>query len=200
MTRTLTDQGRERRQQLLDASARLFAEQGYTATRIADICEAAGVAKGLFYWYFENKEALFAELMRSVRQQLRRAQAAAMDDAADPLTRIRQGAEASVRFMSEHTSFFSVVADAGRHAGRDAAIATVLAEGAAIYTADVERLIDKAKADGQIPEDADSHLLALGVVGSVAQFAHHQRAGRVELDGDELAGFVGTWVVRALGA
>ena len=60
------------------------------------------MAKGLFYWYFENKEALFAELVRSIRQQLRRAQAAAMDPDADPLTRLRQGAEASVRFMAEH--------------------------------------------------------------------------------------------------
>ena len=50
--RHLTSQGAERKQQLLDAAARLFAEQGYAATRVADIVEAAGVAKGLFYWYF----------------------------------------------------------------------------------------------------------------------------------------------------
>src|SRR5918995_1021302 len=60
--RQLTTQGAERKQQLLDAAARLFAEQGYAATRVVDIVDAAGVAKGLFYWYFENKEALFREL------------------------------------------------------------------------------------------------------------------------------------------
>ena len=67
------------------------------------------MAKGLFYWYFENKESLFAELVRSVRQQLRRAQAAAMDDDADPVTRLRQGTEASVRFMAEHGRFFALL-------------------------------------------------------------------------------------------
>ena len=194
MSRKLTDQGRERRQQLLDAAERLFAEHGYANARIADICEAAGVAKGLFYWYFDTKHALFADLVRSKRQQLRRAQAAAMDDAADPVTRIRQGAEASVRFMSEHMAFFSVVADAGR----DAAIAPVLAEGADVYITDVERLIDKAKADGHITDDADSRLLALGVLATVGQFAHYQRTGTIDLDADALAAFVGTWVVRAL--
>ena len=63
-----TDQGLERKQQLLDAAETLFASRGYGPTRIADICEAAGVAKGLFYWYFETKESLFAELVRSVRR------------------------------------------------------------------------------------------------------------------------------------
>ena len=50
-SRTHTRHGEERKQQLLDAAARLFAERGYGATRIADICREAGVAKGLFYWY-----------------------------------------------------------------------------------------------------------------------------------------------------
>ena len=62
-----TDQGLERKQQLLDAAEVLFAEHGYAQTRIADICAAAGVAKGLFYWYFPTKESLFAELVRTMR-------------------------------------------------------------------------------------------------------------------------------------
>ena len=82
----------------------LFAERGYAATRIADICDAAGVAKGLFYWYFPTKHDLFAELVRSMRQRLRRAQAAALDPTADALTHIRQGVEASLLFMAEHAA------------------------------------------------------------------------------------------------
>ena len=60
-----TEHGRERKQQLVDAAAELFAANGYAATRIQDICRRAGVAKGLFYWYFPTKEELFAELVRS---------------------------------------------------------------------------------------------------------------------------------------
>jgi AcrR family transcriptional regulator len=69
--RRLTEQGRERKQQLLDHAADLFSRRGYADTRVVDICEAAGVAKGLFYWYFENKEALFSELVTSMRLRLR---------------------------------------------------------------------------------------------------------------------------------
>ena len=60
-----TEHGRERKQQLVDAAAELFAANGYAATRIQDICRRAGVAKGLFYWYFPTKQELFAELVRT---------------------------------------------------------------------------------------------------------------------------------------
>ena len=97
-----TEHGNERKQQLLEAAQRLFGSRGYARTRIADICAEAGVAKGLFYWYFPTKESLFVELVHSMRLQLRRAQAAAMHDGADPITRIRQGTEASIRFILEN--------------------------------------------------------------------------------------------------
>src|SRR6266508_532355 len=108
-TRQLTAQGLERKQQLFDAAAQLFAEQGYASTRVVDIVDAAGVAKGLFYWYFENKEALFRELAADIRHQLRRAQRAAMDRDASALVRLAQGTVASVHFMAEHSSFFSLL-------------------------------------------------------------------------------------------
>ena len=104
-----TDQGSQRKQQLLDHAAELFAERGYAATRVVDICARAGVAKGLFYWYFDSKEDLLHELVESMRLRLRRAQAAAIEANSDPLTQIRQGAEASVRFMAVHASYFTLL-------------------------------------------------------------------------------------------
>ena len=192
--RRLTEQGRERKQQLLDQAAQLFASRGYESTRVIDICEAAGVAKGLFYWYFENKEALFAELVRDMRLRLRRAQAEAMDSDADALTRIRQGAEASVRFMSEQRAFFSLFeveqADRSR--------AALLRLGSDVHTADTLVLVTEAQRTGLVPDDADPELLALGVVGAVGHFSHFHRTGRITMDVDALAEFVGRWVTRAL--
>ncbi|MDQ1425510.1 MAG: hypothetical protein QOD72_3008, partial [Acidimicrobiaceae bacterium] len=44
----------------------------------------------------------------------------------------------------------------------------------------------------------DSGLLALGIVGSVAHFSHFHRTGRLSVDVDELARFVGLWVTQAV--
>lgn len=189
-----TEHGRERKQQLIDAAAELFAANGYAATRIQDICRRAGVAKGLFYWYFPTKQDLFAELVRTMRQRLRKAQAAAMDPSADAVTRLRQGSEASVRFHVEHAGYFSLL-DVEL---ADAAHARVLREGAEVHLRDVLSLVREAQAAGLVDPGEPAVALAHGVLGAVSSFTHAWRAGRIDLSPDELAEFVGAWVERAL--
>ena len=191
--RTHTEQGIERKQQLLDAAASLFSTKGYSNTRIADICAAAGVAKGLMYWYFPTKQSLFGELVRTMRLQLRRAQAAAMDPNADPLTRIRQGSEASVLFMAQHSAYFALL-DVER---ADDEVAETLRAGSEVYANDVIRLVREAQRDGLLP-DRDPHLYASGIQGAVSSFGHAFRTGSIDTDPDTLATFVGDWVMRAL--
>ena len=49
----------DRLEQLVDAAARVFIDQGYARTQMADVAAALGVAKGTLYLYVESKEALF---------------------------------------------------------------------------------------------------------------------------------------------
>jgi AcrR family transcriptional regulator len=49
----------DRLEQLIDCAARVFIEQGYRRTQMADVAAAMGVAKGTLYLYVESKEALF---------------------------------------------------------------------------------------------------------------------------------------------
>jgi AcrR family transcriptional regulator len=191
--RPLSEQGRERKEQLIEAAIALFSERGYAATRIRDICERAGVAKGLFYWYFPTKLDLFAELVRTMRRHLRRAQAAAMDSSADALTRLHQGTVASVVFMAEHAAYFALV-DVERS---DPSIADTLREGSQVYLDDVRALVREALHEGSIV-DADPDLLAFGVLGAVSSYSNAWRAGRIDATPAELAEFVGAWVLRAL--
>lgn len=55
--------GVETRQIILDASMDLFAQNGYDATSVAEICQMAQVSKGAFYHHFPSKQALFLALM-----------------------------------------------------------------------------------------------------------------------------------------
>jgi len=193
-TRQLTAQGIERKQQLLAAAARLFADQGYASTRVVDIVDAAGVAKGLFYWYFENKEALFRELAADIRHQLRRTQRKAIDWDSPALVRIVQGTMASVRFMAEHASFFSLLEIEGR------SVAEELRRGTEQHLRDVKALIVIGQDDGTVTKEDDAELMALAVVGAVGQFSHFHRTGRVDLTLDDLAGYVARLVTRILTA
>ncbi|GAA4682944.1 TetR/AcrR family transcriptional regulator [Streptomyces chumphonensis] len=52
------------RQKLYEAAVHLIAEQGFSATTVDEIAEAAGVAKGTVYYNFASKNELFEELLR----------------------------------------------------------------------------------------------------------------------------------------
>ncbi len=53
----------ETRKRILDVAAQAFAQNGYDATGIAEICAGAGVSKGAFYYHFDGKQAVFLELL-----------------------------------------------------------------------------------------------------------------------------------------
>jgi len=55
----------DKRGRILSAAVRVFARRGYTGSRVSDIAEEAGVAYGLVYHYFENKEQILNEIFES---------------------------------------------------------------------------------------------------------------------------------------
>jgi TetR/AcrR family fatty acid metabolism transcriptional regulator len=52
----------EKRRAILHAAVHVFSEKGYHGCRIADVARQAGVAYGLVYHYFRNKEALLEKV------------------------------------------------------------------------------------------------------------------------------------------
>ena len=65
----ITKTAQERRQDILDAAVAVFARKGIGGATVADIAQAAGVAKGTFYLYFQTKEHLLAALRESLVEQ-----------------------------------------------------------------------------------------------------------------------------------
>jgi AcrR family transcriptional regulator len=57
-------QAERRRDQLLEVGLRLFADQGFESTTIADIARETGAAHGLVYHYFASKEELLNEILK----------------------------------------------------------------------------------------------------------------------------------------
>ena len=193
--RKLTRQGQARRDRLIAEAALLFATNGYDATRVIDIVRSAGVAKGLFYWYFENKEALFRDIVTSTREDLRRAQARAIEGQDDPLARVAGGIEASLRFFAAKEHLHVLL----RYAGTQERFAPLIEEAQDIQVADTAAHVQAAMAEGLIPP-GDPMLLAHGVVALVLHFARLQASGRASMPLDELCTFASTYCLRALGA
>jgi AcrR family transcriptional regulator len=84
----------ERRQQILINARDVFAKRGYHAAKIDDIVAAAGIARGTFYLYFEDKRAIFEEI---VDKTFARLGAAVMRVDTEEPTRVRPQIEENIR-------------------------------------------------------------------------------------------------------
>ncbi|MEW1815852.1 TetR/AcrR family transcriptional regulator [Streptomyces diastaticus] len=57
-------QTEESRRRILEATLELAAERGYEGTTIALVSKRSGLPSGSVYWHFENKDSLFAALIK----------------------------------------------------------------------------------------------------------------------------------------
>ena len=85
----------DKRRQILDAAIRVFARQGFHATRVSDIADEAGVAYGLVYHYFRSKDEVLNELFIERWSLLLAAIEEADRTGADPRAEARRGGAAS---------------------------------------------------------------------------------------------------------
>ena len=173
MARRLTPRGRERREQLLAYAVARFAENGYHPTSVADIVSGLGVGKGVFYWYFESKEALFREILREAQTDLRRRQQQAIGDETDPVRRIEAGIRASMKWAAEHRDHNALVA----FAATEERFLPAIRKGEEIAIADIAKHVRDGIADGLI-RDADPERIAHALLGVTSQLTRVYIHGR----------------------
>src|SRR4051794_40675283 len=79
-----------RREEILEAAVRLFAEHGYPETDMQVLADTLGVGKGTLYRYFPSKQDLFLAAVDRVMLKLREAIDASIVGIDDPLEQVRQ--------------------------------------------------------------------------------------------------------------
>ncbi|MGW2035845.1 TetR/AcrR family transcriptional regulator [Streptomyces argyrophylli] len=77
------------RKKILDAAQSLIELRGYSALGVAEICKAAGVPKGSFYYFFESKEALALAVLDEHWQTQRGDWTRVLQADGEPLSRLR---------------------------------------------------------------------------------------------------------------
>ncbi|SEG68399.1 transcriptional regulator, TetR family [Actinacidiphila yanglinensis] len=80
----------EAREKILAAAQSLIELRGYSALGVAEICKAAGVPKGSFYYFFESKETLALAVIDEQWAAQERDWARVLRGDAEPLLRLRQ--------------------------------------------------------------------------------------------------------------
>jgi len=62
----------DKRQKIVEAASKLFAEKGYEKASIKDISKEAGITPGLVHYYFQNKEEILSDVVMEASQQYTR--------------------------------------------------------------------------------------------------------------------------------
>ena len=83
------------REKILSAAQSLIELRGYSALGVAEICKAADVPKGSFYYFFESKESLALAVIDERWAEQERTWSRILTGEAEPLTRLRQLFEAT---------------------------------------------------------------------------------------------------------
>jgi AcrR family transcriptional regulator len=136
-------QADRRREELLGVALRLFAEQGFRSTTIADISAATGTAHGLVYHYFRSKDELLAAILEryTFLPRLRELLAVSPDQpASEVLTDIATGFS---RMLDERIDLLRlVVAESGTNALVAEALGRVTDEALDLMSAYLQARID----------------------------------------------------------
>jgi AcrR family transcriptional regulator len=110
--RPLSRRGLDTRRRLLDAAERVFGDVGYHDASVVKIAELAGVAAGTFYLYFEEKKAVFDELVRDLNRRIRHAMKDASEGGTTRLEQELLGFEAFFAFTREHPALYRIIRQA----------------------------------------------------------------------------------------
>ncbi|MGW0211140.1 TetR/AcrR family transcriptional regulator [Streptomyces sp. NPDC003233] len=78
------------KEKIVSAAESLIELHGYSALGVAEICKAAEVPKGSFYYFFESKEALALAVIDQHWTAERRGWTGVLNSNADPLERLRR--------------------------------------------------------------------------------------------------------------
>jgi AcrR family transcriptional regulator len=108
----LSRRGIDTRRRVLDAAERVFAEHGYHEASIVKVTEAAGVAQGTFYLYFDSKKAVFDELVVDLNRRVRHAMKEGSSQGKTRLEAEVLGFDAYFRFTAEHPALYRIIRQA----------------------------------------------------------------------------------------
>jgi AcrR family transcriptional regulator len=91
-----------RREEILEAAARVFASRGYGEAEVQQVADALGVGKATVYRHFPRKEDLFLAAVDRRMALLEEAVDGARVSTQDPLEAIRRGIHAYLGFFDAH--------------------------------------------------------------------------------------------------
>ena len=107
--------GAQTRARLVEAAKEVFERDGFLEARIVDIAEAANLAPGGFYHYFDSKEQLFREVAQRQEERLTAPDGSPAPPDAEPVERIRHANRLYLERYRDEAALMGVIEQVSRY-------------------------------------------------------------------------------------
>lgn len=149
------------RQRLVQAALELFGRRGYHGTGIADILKESGCTRGVLYYYFPSKEELgYAAIDEELRVLFEQGAVSNLQSDEHPIDRLVQTLDALPTVSSPGVTGSSVANVSLRIASVHDGFRKRLTERLAPSDEQIEEIVRRGVADGQIADTVDPRVLA----------------------------------------
>lgn len=183
MTNTVVESTRvavSTREQLLRAAARLFREQGFHGTSVAEVASAAGITKSSFYHHFASKQALLAEILTDTVSRVTPAVEAIAQADLPAVERLRAAARCHVVELIHDQDKVACFVEEGRFLASDYRDAFVAARDR--YEQSFRLILEDGVRTGEFRPMSVS-LASLAVLGMCNSVVHwYQPSGHLDVD------------------
>jgi AcrR family transcriptional regulator len=98
-----------RREEILSASAKIFAELGYSKTDLQKVADILRIGKGTIYRYFPTKQILFLSTVDLGMKRLLETINRETEQIKDPIDRITRGMYTYLKFFDKHPEFAELI-------------------------------------------------------------------------------------------
>lgn len=150
----------ERREQILDTAATVFARKGLAGTRIVDIAAEGEMSQGLIFRYFASKEEVFAAVVEKALLSATILAQAAQQQPGSPLEKLRWFLQVSLAGMWRKPDYVLVILHALNSETTPREVRELVLEQSKCTLQIFRRLIVEGQEAGEVVED-DPDLLTL---------------------------------------
>jgi TetR/AcrR family fatty acid metabolism transcriptional regulator len=161
--------GSGKRERILDAAVKVFAQEGFYNAKVAQIADLAGVADGTIYLYFKSKDDLLISLFEDRMERINANLRAALVEETTAIARLKRVVRMHLELVEQNRPMAEVICVELRQSSK------FIKEYKNPKFADFLRLIASAveggQASGELRSDVDAALIARALFGALDEIA-----------------------------
>ncbi len=181
---------------LLEAAVDLFSQKGYLDTSIRDIANKVGITSSIIYHYFDDKEEMLFEIIRSTTEDLMKSLRLIEKKVEDPEECLREMLRAHIVDFHINRKKESKIVITDTHLLRDKYHKIMVKMQREIFDMYMKKLLELSK-QGRLREDIDLLVMNFSIFGTVNSFYQwYREEGR--LTREEVAQNMITFLLHAI--